>query len=561
MAKSREKESRGPRTPPPPRMTGLGLPQMALIGGLVALLCAVLGVYMGGTQDDPTLARNADSMGAALALYLAAQDPQIWLDDNGTLKRMHGILKDRLPAEERGKMPNVRELKYHTHDYNVTQRNKSRLADAQKIYGPAGRDLFQGVLIQSTNTRIMHTQRAGAQINPDQFRGSPMIVRGGVEVIRMYASIPGTGGTFLARVYRTPYKDSRGTRVGYVYVICSEAALQGGAGPGVWMFLTPLLVAGGVAVFFFAATKTSAGLQTLARDLDTIGRGKLDTRVTVSGSGEIAYTQRMAERMAKNLQLIQTTGSGDLDEALEKELDLANQIHQGLQPSDPPRLPGYEVETLFKVGRDIGGDYHDYIEMDENRLVVVLADCSESLRGVPAAMVMAMTRAYIKAAIDAESGPTDWLRSVNRRLARDLKSGMAVTALVVVLDTSTHEVLAASAGHRPIVLWRQNKTATINPNGIALGLDIGPVFEKTIEEKKFSLQKNDRVVLYTDGVVSAENAEGAAYGEQRFHEAIRRQGAMNSAAFVNFIAGGVDKFLDEQEQNDDITICTLKRMK
>ncbi|MHC4816826.1 MAG: PP2C family protein-serine/threonine phosphatase, partial [Planctomycetota bacterium] len=107
----------------------------------------------------------------------------------------------------------------------------------------------------------------------------------------------------------------------------------------------------------------------------------------------------------------------------------------------------------------------------------------------------------------------------------------------------------------------QNKTATINPNGIALGLDIGPVFEKTMEEKKFSLQKNDRIVLYTDGVVSAESAEGETYGEQRFHEAIRRQGAMNSAAFVNFIAGGVDKFLDEQDQDDDITICTLKRMK
>ena len=86
-------------------------------------------------------------------------------------------------------------------------------------------------------------------------------------------------------------------------------------------------------------------------------------------------------------------------------------------------------------------------------------------------------------------------------------------------------------------------------------------FNKTLDEKKFALQKNDRIVLYTDGVISAENSEGEQYGEQRFHEAIRRQGAMNSAAFVNFIAGGVDKFLEESEQNDDITICTFKRMK
>jgi serine phosphatase RsbU (regulator of sigma subunit) len=542
-------------------MTGMGLPQMALIAGFLALLCAVLGVYLAGSQEDPALVRNADAMGAAMALYLATNEPETWLNDHGTLKRMYGIIRNAVPAEQRGKMPNVSALKYHAPDHRRTERNKNRLAATQKVYGPAGRGLFQGVLIESSNTRMLHTLRAGAQINPTHFPSSPLLVRGGVEVARMHASIPGTGGTFVARVYRTPYKDSRGTRVGHVYVICSEAALLGGSGPGAWLFLTPLLVAGAVAVFFFAATKTSTGLQTLARDLDTIGRGKLDTRVTVSGGGEVGYAQRVAERMAKNLQLIQTTGSGDLDEALEKELDLANQIHQGLQPSDPPRMPGYEVETLFKVGRDIGGDYHDYIELDENKLVVVLADCSESLRGVPAAMVMAMTRAYLKAAIDPESGPTDWLKTVNRRLARDLKSGMAVTALVLVLDTSTHEVHAASAGHRPIVMWRQNKTATINPNGIALGLDIGPVFEKTMEEKKFSLQKNDRVVLYTDGVVSAENSEGETYGEQRFHEAIRRQGAMNSAAFVNFIAGGVDKFLDEQEQNDDITICTLKRMK
>jgi serine phosphatase RsbU (regulator of sigma subunit) len=138
---------------------------------------------------------------------------------------------------------------------------------------------------------------------------------------------------------------------------------------------------------------------------------------------------------------------------------------------------------------------------------------------------------------------------------------MAVTALALVLDTSSGEITAASAGHRPIVLWREGKTALINPNGIALGLDVGPVFDKTIEDKRFSMRRNDRVVLYTDGVVSAENDAGEAYGENRFLDSVRRQGAMNSAAFVNFVAGGVDKFLDGAEQADDITISTIKKMK
>ena len=191
----------------------------------------------------------------------------------------------------------------------------------------------------------------------------------------------------------------------------------------------------------------------------------------------------------------------------------------------------------------------------------MLADCSDTLRGVPAAMIMAMTRAYLKTAVDPDQGPAEWLKTANRRLANDLKSGMAVTAILALLDTQSGEVKLASAGHRPAILWRAGKTATLNPNGIALGLDIGPVFDRTIEEKRITMQKNDRLVLYTDGFLSATNDAGEAYGEERLMDSVRRQGAMNSAAFVNFVAGGMDKFLGGEEQDDDITVSTLKRMK
>ena len=83
------------------------------------------------------------------------------------------------------------------------------------------------------------------------------------------------------------------------------------------------------------------------------------------------------------------------------------------------------------------------------------------------------------------------------------------------IDRETGEVTMASAGHRPAILWRAGKTATINPNGIALGLDIGPVFDRAIEEKRVTMQKNDRLVMYTDGLLSAENDAGETYGEER----------------------------------------------
>jgi hypothetical protein len=537
-------------------MSGASLGQMSLVGGLLAIAFAFLGVFMASSTEDPNVMRRVDSFGAALCAAVTTPEPEWWGTEAGTTKDAKALLMryfsgDLTLRAERRKARSA-------DDHKQTERNKQRLGKAELAAG-GFIGAVRGIQLKFTQKGIRnHTVGAGVG-------GLPSIQMlkqvGDIKVGRATATKTDGTTTFAARIYQRDYKDRRGVKVGNAFVILSEQAITAKQGAGMWLFLAPLLVAVGVGLVIFTANNASSGMQSLARELDTIGRGRLDTRIRVTGSGEVGYLQRMADRMAKNLQMIQNTGSTDLGEAVEKEVSLAAEIHQSLRPSDPPRVPGYEVETLFKAGSDIGGDYFDYVELDEHRIALVIADCSESLRGVPAAMVMAMTRAYLKAAIHADGTPADWLISVNRQLSRDLKSGMAVTALIVVLDTSKGEVIAASAGHRPIVLWRKGKTAQINPNGIALGLDVGPVFNKTIEDKRFALAKNDRLVLYTDGLITAENGAGDRYGEERFLESVRKQGAMNSAAFVNFVAGGMDKFLEGGEQQDDITISTLKKMK
>ncbi len=555
MAK-RERGTEG-RPPPPPRLTGLTLTSAGSLSAVAAALFALLGALLAGGRSDPTASAAADALGSGLAFALSAPEPEWWSDEHGAFldawKRVKSELGAAMPAADAAKM------KQHQTDA-VTQRdrNRDRLASLGRS-GALDGGALRGLMLHWT-VKDLPDHTVGARIKPELFETSRQLPNE-VSVGTLQATAATGQGTFPARVYYRGCKNGKGEKVGAAYVILAESALQPEGGAGVWTILAPLLVGCACAGFILFASRTAEGIKGVVRDLDIIGRGKLDHRIASGGSGEVGYLRRGVDRMAKNLQLIHTTGTGDLDAAIAKELELANQIHQGLLPADTPRLPGYELETIFKIGRAIGGDYHDYIELDDHRTAIVLADCSENLRSVPAAMVMAMTRAYLKASIDPATGPVDWLKAVNRRLSRDLKPGMAVTALVVVLDTTSHEAYAASAGHRPIVLWRQGKTATVNPNGIALGLDIGPVFDKTIEEKKFTLQKNDRVVLYTDGIVAAKGEDGEAYGEERFLEAVRRQGAMNSAAFVNFIAGGVDKFIGEGEQTDDITVCTLKRAK
>jgi len=562
MAKQGGSESTRSRVPPPPRMTGLGTAQVAIVGGLFALLIATLGVYLGGSRHDPMVEERMDALGGGAVALLTAPAPEGWSKDNDSWIEAWREIQKPLPDDI--KLPALPSKFLGLMQSEDFKRGEANQARWERIYNALDNWLpgvLKGVYIRFSPELKIKPFQAGARIDPDRFQAARRIGRAQLISVGLTAGEMTGGVPFTARVYHKEYRDRKDQRVGDAYVILAEDLVTASGGAGIWMILTPLLVALAVAGIILFANKTQAGIREVARDLDTIGRGKLDLRIATAGSGEVAFLKRSVDRMAKNLALIQTTGSGDLDEAIEKELDLASQIHQSLRPLDPPRIPGYELETLFKPGRDIGGDYFDYVDLDEKRIALVIADCSENLRGVPAAMVMAMTRAYLKTAADPNEGPADWLKWVNRRLARDLKSGMAVTALVVVADTSSGEMVAASAGHRPIVLWRQGKIATINPNGIALGLDIGPVFEKTIEEKRFSMQKNDRIVLYTDGVVLAKNDGGDEYGEQRFHESIRRQGAMNSAAFVNFVAGGVDQFLGGAEQMDDLTVSTLKRMK
>jgi len=559
MAKSRTTESKSGRDrgPPPPRMTGMGVAQAAIISAGAAVVFAAIGVFMAGNQKDPSAGKNLDAMGAGIVTALTAPDPSHWKDRAGTYKEALRIVKAALPDDAKLPRPSkeTRDKLFYA-DAAIEKRNKTALqiAGGETIGG-----LLRGMMINFRSSKHGADQRVGALINVSQFNGTT--VSGDIKVATMQANDP-AGGSFSARVYHRPYRNKSNTVVGGAFAILSAAQAQpAGTGGGIWMFLAPLLVLCACGFVVFQANQAGQGARSLARDLDSIGRGRLETRVSVTAGGEVGLAQKQADRMTKNLALIVSTGSGDLDEAIEKELDLTSQIHGSLRPAEPPRVPGYELETLFKGGSEIGGDYFDYIELDERRIALVLADCSESLRGVPAAMVMAMMRAYLKTAVDPDQGPAEWLKMTNRRLTNDLKSGMAVTAIVAVLDSQSGEVVMASAGHRPAILWRAGKTATLNPNGIALGLDIGPVFDRTIEEKKITMQKNDRLVLYTDGFLSAKNEAGEVYGEERLMESVRKQGAMNSAAFVNFVAGGMDKFLAGEEQDDDITISTLKRMK
>jgi serine phosphatase RsbU (regulator of sigma subunit) len=169
----------------------------------------------------------------------------------------------------------------------------------------------------------------------------------------------------------------------------------------------------------------------------------------------------------------------------------------------------------------------------------------------------------VRAAAPGNLSPAAVLKQVNRHLAGELPPGRHVTALYVVLDTAQGKATMASAGHLPVLVFRQatGKIAKANPAGIAMGLDVGPVFDRELEEGDVPLGPGDRLVFYTDGALKIANENGEEFGEQRFYGAVSREAPKNSQAFVNFVGSAIDQFHLTTPQNDDVTISTVKRLR
>lgn len=358
----------------------------------------------------------------------------------------------------------------------------------------------------------------------------------------------------------------------WVAISAAPAPAQGGGGLGMLMLvLGPVLVG---AVSFVVANGMATQVRNVAREIEKAGAG--GGRSIRAQGAEASAVARAVERAFEGLEAAPSGGGGggggkaaaaqaavasQLAELAERERKLAGEIHEGLINKHPPRLTDYEVEHLFKPGVDVGGDHFDYFRIDDTHLGVILLDTN--VRGIPAALVMSATRAYVRAATPGELSPAAVLKKVNRMLAGELPPGRHVTAVYAVVDTAAHRVTLASAGHLPVLVWQQaaGKMGRANPGGLAMGMDAGPVFDRELQEQGVALAAGDRLVLYTDGALLVANEAQEEFGEQRFYAAVMREAPKNSQAFVNFVGSAIDAFHLQSPQGDDITISTIKRLR
>jgi len=299
-------------------------------------------------------------------------------------------------------------------------------------------------------------------------------------------------------------------------------------------------------------------IQKLTDGVRKIGSGDMDMELPVEGADEFSEIARAFNEMTGKIKEAQINIIEQ--ERMHKEMQVAQEIQHTLLPKHFPDIEGYDIATIYRAAKDVGGDYFDFVWVDENTLGIVVADVSG--KGVPGSLVMTMIRTAIRLEARGNRSAVDILSRVNDFVTDDVKKGMFVTIFLVVLDTINRKISFASAGHNPMVLYRhdEDKTYFLNPRGIPLGITLPEEisFANSIEAESIKLKKDDILVVYTDGITEAMNQEREQYGMSRLLHFIKSYSFLTPEEFTEKLNEDILEFTQGASQNDDITLVAIK---
>jgi sigma-B regulation protein RsbU (phosphoserine phosphatase) len=244
---------------------------------------------------------------------------------------------------------------------------------------------------------------------------------------------------------------------------------------------------------------------------------------------------------------------------LDHDLEIARDIQRILLPSEAPAIDGFQISGINVPARQVSGDYFDYIQVDQDRLGVAIADVSG--KGVPASLIMAICRSVLRAEAARNPSPADVLRKVNRQLYPDIKEDMFISMAYLILSDQQEGVTLARAGHdAPLWYKRQSQTVTpVKSPGMVVGIDSGSVFDRLTVDFAVPLERNDCLVLYTDGVTETLNSEGDEFGVDRMMQSVRASANDSAQSIVKRIIEDVREFTGSVPQNDDMTLIAIRK--
>jgi serine phosphatase RsbU (regulator of sigma subunit) len=275
---------------------------------------------------------------------------------------------------------------------------------------------------------------------------------------------------------------------------------------------------------------------------------KQDLELLKSLSVQVAFTHEFLDiyTKLKNQQRIN------------KELELAEHIQNSLLPEHAPEWGEFKILPFTSPAKEVGGDYYDFIEIDEDRLLVIVADASG--KGIPAGMIMTMCRSSLHALVENFSNLNKLLVDLNSILYKDTEGCHFITLAACLLNRKTNEMEYARAGHTEFLLRaNKNNVFASTPEGSALGL-LPPMFVNSFEVLQVEVDKNQQILLFSDGITEACDRNEEEYGVERLMSSWNQLLIDNGQDFTpSQIIEKVDCFTEYASASDDRTIVFIER--
>ena len=288
-----------------------------------------------------------------------------------------------------------------------------------------------------------------------------------------------------------------------------------------------------------------------------VGNGPMSTPFSPS---DFLVFQSIVEQSAFALYNAVVYSEAGEKRRIDRELDVARDIQRILLPAAAPAFEGFEISGLNIPASRVSGDYYDYITLDNQRLGIAIADVSG--KGVAASLIMAMCRSVLRSFASSSESAAAVLQAVNRQLYPDIREDMFISMAYLIAHKADHELVLARAGHDAPLQYRASDASVvkINPPGMALGIDSGGVFNRVTGDCRVHLETSDCLILYTDGVTEALDANGLEFGMSRLTEAIQASAADGAPAILSRVTADLKTFVGNYPQNDDITLIAIRKL-
>jgi serine phosphatase RsbU (regulator of sigma subunit) len=274
------------------------------------------------------------------------------------------------------------------------------------------------------------------------------------------------------------------------------------------------------------------------------------------GGKDLELLNAAANQIAISLENARLYQSESEKIKIERDLDLARKIQQGLLPKSIPNLNGLDICGEMIPAMQVGGDYYDIIQLSDTKLFVAVGDVSG--KGLSASLYMTKLQTMIQISTKASTSPKEILIEINKRLYDSIERSWFITMTLALFDTENGTITFCRAGHMPLITANNGTVESIKTEGIGLGLEKGEVFDRTLEEVVLKTKSNQIFAFFSDGITEAMNEKDEMFGEDKLNEILKGRSNSRSTEVMDKVWSEVKLFRGSTPINDDMTIVIVK---